>query len=77
MSEQVPHVRATEPDQPGPPGMPPWVKIAGVVVLALVLLFLVLRLAGLGGDHGPGRHMSQGVPVLVGVDSAVPDALRL
>jgi hypothetical protein len=37
-------------------GMPRWAKVFGIVVLALVLLFVVANLTGLGGDHGPGRH---------------------
>ena len=72
MSEQTPPARATEPDRPGPPGMPRWVKIAGIAVLALVLLFLVLTLTGLGGDHGPGRHLSQAAPAPVEVSAVVP-----
>lgn len=42
-----------------PPRMPRWVKVAAVVVGILILLFVVLTLAGVGGDHGPGRHMSE------------------
>ena len=38
------------------PGMPRWVKVFLAVGLALVLLFAVARLTGVGGDHGPGRH---------------------
>jgi hypothetical protein len=37
-------------------GMPRWVKVSLIVVLALALLFLVGKLTGLGGEHGPGRH---------------------
>jgi hypothetical protein len=40
---------------------PRWVKILGLVALALVLLFVALRLAGVvAGEHGPGRHSSGG-----------------
>ena len=60
MSDQMPEARTSEPDRPAPPGVPRWVKVSGAIVLALILLFVVLRLTGLGGDHGPGRHMSQG-----------------
>lgn len=44
-------------DRPAPTGMPRWVKVLGGVILALVLVFVVLKLTGIGGDHGPGRHM--------------------
>lgn len=39
-----------------PPGMPRWVKVSGIVVGALVLLFVVLQLTGVGGEHGPAMH---------------------
>jgi hypothetical protein len=37
-------------------GTPRWVKVFGVVILVLVLLFVVLRVSGVGGQHGPARH---------------------
>ena len=43
-----------------PPGMPRWVKVAAIVVGLLILVFLVLQLTGLAGDHGPGMHSSVG-----------------
>jgi hypothetical protein len=48
----APQADGAEPDLAGAPR---WVKVLGLVVLALVLAFLVLQLAGIG-DHGPGRH---------------------
>jgi hypothetical protein len=45
-----------ESDRGSPPRMPRWVKIAAIVVGALVVAFVVLQLAGVGGQHGPGRH---------------------
>jgi hypothetical protein len=54
----------TEPSPPSdaerdmPPRAPRWVKIAAVIVGVLLLVFLVLQLTGLAGDHGPGRHFS-------------------
>ena len=36
-------------------GTPRWVKVSGLVVLALVILFVVVIVTG-GGGHGPGRH---------------------
>jgi hypothetical protein len=41
----------------GPTAGPPrWVKVSGIITLALVVLLLLLLLAG--GNHGPGRHQS-------------------
>jgi hypothetical protein len=37
-------------------GAPRWVKVSGIIALAIVLLLLIVLLAG--GDHGPGRHLS-------------------
>lgn len=48
---------ADAPRDRGPiAGMPRWVKGSLIVVVILVLLFLVAQVAGIGGDHGPGRH---------------------
>lgn len=35
--------------------MPRWVKLAGALVLALVVLIVGVMLIS-GGEHGPGRH---------------------
>jgi hypothetical protein len=55
-------------DRPSPPkrdgsadrgptaGPPRWVRVSGIIALALVLLVLIVLLAG--GNHGPGRHQS-------------------
>jgi hypothetical protein len=40
--------------------MPRWVKVFGIVVLVLALLVVVLMATGLGGEHGPRRHMPSG-----------------
>lgn len=64
MPEQSPNVDPGRGSDPGsPPGMPRWVKISALAVGALVLLFLILQLAGIGGEHGPGRHMSGSAPL--------------
>lgn len=44
------------PHRGSPPGMPRWVKVPGIIVGALVLLFVILQLLGVGGEHGPGMH---------------------
>jgi hypothetical protein len=48
-----------------PPGMPRWVKATAIVVGLLLLLFLVLQLTGIAGEHGPGMHSSLGQQPLV------------
>jgi hypothetical protein len=40
-----------------PYSTPRWVKVFGIIVIVLVLLFVVVLVTGLGGEHGPGRHM--------------------
>lgn len=42
----------------GPPGIPKWLKVSGIVVAILILL-LVIAVLIVGGDHGPGRHTPQ------------------
>ena len=37
-------------------GTPRWVKVSGIIALAVVLLLIILLLTG--GNHGPGRHAS-------------------
>lgn len=46
-------------DQP-PYSTPRWVKIVGIIALVLVLLVGIMLLAGVGGEHGPGRHRPSG-----------------
>lgn len=65
------------PVHESPPGTPRWVKIFGIIILLLILGFLILKLAGVGGDHGPGRHASSDdigrVAVSDGVDGTAED----
>jgi hypothetical protein len=42
----------------GPPNTPRWVKVFGITVIVLVLLFVILKVLGIGGEHGPSRHLS-------------------
>ena len=37
-------------------GPPRWVKVSGIIALAVLLLLPIVLLTG--GDHGPGRHQS-------------------
>lgn len=48
----------SDADQGTPPRMPRWVKVAAITVGLLILVFLILQLTGIAGEHGPGRHMS-------------------
>ena len=45
-------------DRPPYPGTPRWVKVFGIIVLVLVLLFVARMF--IGGEHGPGRHAPTG-----------------
>jgi hypothetical protein len=46
----------TEIGRGSPPRIPRWLKLSAMIILALVLLFVILKLTGVGGgmDHGPG-----------------------
>lgn len=46
------------PDRETPPSTPRWVKVFGIIAIVLILLFVILKLTGIGGNHGPGRHFS-------------------
>lgn len=48
-----------EPSEDNGEGTPRWVKIFGLIGLAVVVLFVVLLVFG-GGGHGPGRHGGSG-----------------
>ena len=43
-----------------PYSTPRWVKIAGIIALVLVLLVGIILVTGVGGAHGPRRHMPSG-----------------
>jgi hypothetical protein len=42
------------------PSTPRWVKVSGIIVIILFLLFVIHRFTGIGGEHGPGRHTPGG-----------------
>ena len=44
----------------GRPKMPAWVKVSLVIAAVLVVAFLVIMLTGMGGEHGPSRHLPGG-----------------
>lgn len=39
---------------------PRWVKVFGIIVGVVILLFVILLVTRGPGDHGPGRHISGG-----------------
>ena len=43
-----------------PLSTPRWVKVFGIVAIVVVLIFVVIRFTGVGGEHGPGRHTPSG-----------------
>ena len=45
-----------DPESGTTKGAPRWVKVFGIIIAILVLLFVVLMLTGGPGRHGPGRH---------------------
>ncbi|MGH3985549.1 MAG: hypothetical protein ACRDST_23415 [Pseudonocardiaceae bacterium] len=50
------------PDRESTTGTPRWVKVSGIIAIVLVLLFVIMMFAGIGGSHGPGRHTPSGGP---------------
>lgn len=44
----------------GPPSTPRWVKVFGIIFIVLVVLAGIILITGIGGEHGPGRHMPSG-----------------
>jgi hypothetical protein len=47
-------------EPPPYPGTPRWVKVFGIIALGLVLLVAIVVFTGVGGPHGPGRHIPSG-----------------
>lgn len=42
--------------------MPRWVKVSLIILIALLLLFVIINITGIGGKHGPMRHFGQTLP---------------
>lgn len=45
-------------DRELPPNTLRWVKVFLIIAIVLILLFVIMKITGIGGDHGPGRHFS-------------------
>lgn len=52
----APNDKRMNSGEESPPKTPRWVKLFGIIVLLLILAFVIVKLIGVGGDHGPGRH---------------------
>ncbi len=58
MADPAPDAGADPMVDPAPAsGMPRWVKVSLIIVAVVILTFVILKIAGVGGEHGPGRHM--------------------
>jgi hypothetical protein len=44
---------------PGEYSTPGWVKGLGIAAAVVLVLLIIAMAGGLGGSHGPGRHMMQ------------------
>lgn len=56
----LPPTRDASDDTGVRPGTPRWVKVFGIIVIILALLVGIIMFTGIGGQHGPGRHMPSG-----------------
>ena len=56
----LPPYRDPSDDTSVRPGIPRWVKVFGIIVIVLVLLVGIIMVTGIGGQHGPGRHIPSG-----------------
>lgn len=53
----LPPYRDSSDDTGVRPGTPRWVKVFAIVVIVLALLAGIIVFTGVGGEHGPGRHL--------------------
>jgi hypothetical protein len=56
----------TQPGRSAGERMPRWVVVSLIVAGVLVALFVIAKLTGAGGEHGPGRHGHSMTPSAVG-----------
>ena len=50
----IPNRSETDPDSDRPPPTPRWVKVFGILVGLLAVVFIIMHLTGNSlGDHGP------------------------
>ncbi|MGM0875727.1 MAG: hypothetical protein ACQEWV_13230 [Bacillota bacterium] len=54
-------------DRESNPSTPRWVKVFGIIAIVLALLFVIMHLTGIGGNHGPGRHIPPSSSIEQGV----------
>jgi uncharacterized cupredoxin-like copper-binding protein len=55
---------------------PHWVKVFGLIAVVLLVVVAVVLVTGLGGPHGPGRHMASGSLTDIGGPAAAAEADR-
>jgi hypothetical protein len=58
--DDLPPYRDPSDDTRVGPGTPRWVKVFAIMVIVLVVLVGIIMFTGIGGQHGPGRHMPSG-----------------
>jgi hypothetical protein len=62
MTDPPPGARSDDsgsrPGRQSTTGAPRWVKVFGIIVIVLVVLFAILQLTGWVEAHGPGRRLS-------------------
>jgi hypothetical protein len=52
----------------GPSRAPRWVKVSAIIVGLLLLMAVIVKVTGLGGDgHGPARHTGASISMPVSV----------
>jgi hypothetical protein len=64
--------RRSRPDDEQPRA-PRWVKVSAIMVGVLLLVAVIVKLTGLGGNgHGPARHTGASISVPVSVSAVEP-----